>query len=75
MSSRRTNNIKALSEQLGSLQVTEEVSSEYEQITTEETSTVPAPVVTVNKNRQAEMPKNMVLDPGWFNSDQTKFKD
>jgi len=21
------------------------------------------------------MPKNMVLDPGWFDSDQTKFED
>ena len=35
MSSRRINDIKALSEQLGSLQVTEEASSEYKQIDTE----------------------------------------
>jgi len=42
---------------------------------TEEMSTAPALVVTVNENRQAGMPKNMVLDPGWFDSDQTKFKD
>ena len=38
-------------------------------------STAPALVVTVNENRQAGMPKNIVLDPGWFDSDQTKFKD
>jgi len=38
-----------------------------------EVSTALAPAV--NKNRQAGMPKNMVLDPGWFDSDRTKFKD
>ena len=33
-------------------------------------STAPAPVaVGVSKNVQAGMPKNMVLDPGWFDSD------
>jgi len=36
-------------------------------------STAPAPAV--NKNRQAEMPKNIIPDPGWFDSDQTKFED
>jgi len=57
------------------LQITEEASNKYKQTTTKEMSTVPAPAVTVNENRQAEMPKNMVLDPGWFDGDQTKFKD
>ena len=38
-------------------------------------STAPAPAVTVNKNGQTEMPKNMILDPGWFNGDRTKFED
>ena len=38
-------------------------------------STAPAPVVAMNENVQAGMPKNMVLDPGWFDSDQTKFED
>ena len=38
-------------------------------------STAPAPIVTVNKNGQTGMPKNMVPDPGWFDGDQTKFKD
>ena len=33
------------------------------------------PAVTVNKNRQTGMPKNMVPDPGQFDGDQTKFKD
>ena len=68
MSSRRINNIKALSEQLGSLQIMEEASSEYERTTTEEMSTAPAPAITVNENGQAGMPKNIVLDSGWFDS-------
>ena len=38
-------------------------------------STAPAPVVAMNENVQAGLPKNMVLDPGWFDSDQTKFED
>ena len=39
-------------------------------------SSAPAPVATeVSKNGQAGMPKNMVPDPGWFDSDQTKFED
>ena len=37
--------------------------------------TVSTPVVTVNENRQAEILKNIVPDPGWFDSDQMKFKD
>ena len=39
-------------------------------------STAPAlAVVGVSKNIQIGMLKNMVLDPGWFDSDRTKFKD
>jgi len=38
-------------------------------------STAPVPAVAINKNIQAGMPKNMVLDPWWFDGDQTKFKD
>jgi len=53
----------------------EEASSEYEQTTIEEMLTALALAVTVNKNRQAGMLKNMVLDPGWFDGDQTKFED
>jgi len=41
-----------------------------------EMSVAPAPVAVANsKNIQAGMLKNMVLDPRWFNSDQTKFED
>jgi len=50
MSSRRTNNIEVLSEQLGFLQITEEASSEYKQITTEEMSIAPALAVAMNEN-------------------------
>ena len=67
MSSRRTNDIEALSEQLGSLQITEEASNEDEQIDTE-ILIVPAPAIS-NENIQTGMPKNIVPDPGWFNSD------
>jgi len=31
--------------------------------------------VTSQENIQAGLPKNMVLDLGWFDSDQTKFED
>ena len=48
MSSRRTNNIKALSEQLGSLQITEEALDKYEQTTTEDMSVAPAPETVAN---------------------------
>ena len=64
MSSKRTNDIEALSEWLESLQITEEASSKYKQTTTEEMSTAPVLAVTVNENGQAEMLKNMVLDLG-----------
>jgi len=30
---------------------------------------------TSQENRQAGLPKNMVLDPGWFDGDRTKFED
>ena len=70
MDSRRTNDIEVLSERLGSLKITEEASDKYEQITTEEMSVAPAPAaVATSKNIQAELPKNMIPDPGWFNGD------
>ena len=71
-SSRRTNDIEALSEQLGSLQINEEASINYEPMDTE-MSTVPAATPAVNES--AGMPKSIVLDPGWFDGDQTKFED
>jgi len=65
MSLRRTNDIKILSERLGSLQITEEASSEYKKISTDEISTAPVPAtaVAISKNAQAVMLKNIVLDP------------
>ena len=69
MSFRRTNDIEALSEQLESLQITEEASTEYKQIDTEMSSAPALAAVVISENIQAGMPKNMVPDPGWFNGD------
>ena len=67
MSSRRTNDIETLSEQLGSLQITEEASNEDKQMDTE---ILIAPALAIsNENIQTGMPKNIVPDPEWFNSD------
>ena len=56
MSSRKTNNIEALSEQLGSLKIMEEASNKYKQTTTEEILAAPAPAAIGNsKNVQAGM--------------------
>ena len=67
MSSRRTNDIETLSEQLGSLQITEEASNEDKQMDTE---ILIAPTLAIsNENIQTGMPKNIVPDPEWFNSD------
>ena len=71
MSSKRTNNIEGLSEWLGSLRIIEEASSKDEQTSTE-ISTAPA---VNNENTQVEISRNMVPDPGWFDSDWTKFED
>ena len=75
MSSRKTNDIKTLSERLGSLQITEEASTSDE-LTDTEMSVAPATMAgTSQENRQAVLPKNMVPDPGWFDGDQMKFED
>ena len=34
-----------------------------------------APVPTQENNEQTGVPKNIVLDLGWFNKDRTKFED
>ena len=65
------NNIEILSEQLEFLQITKETLDEYNRRDIEMLVTL----ATINKNIQAVIPKNMVLDLGWFNSDQIKFKD
>jgi len=52
------------------LKITEEASDEYEQTSIEDMSVAPAPAAaTVSENVQAELPKNMVPDPGWFDGD------
>ena len=41
-----------------------------------EMSVVPATMATaVSENVQTGLPKNIVLDPGWFDSDWSKFED
>jgi len=59
------------------LQINEEAStSEYEQTDTEMLVAQPATVAAaVSENVQAELPKNMILDPGWFDGDRSKFED
>jgi len=59
-----------LSEQLGSLQINKEASTDEYEPTDTEMSVAPAPVAAaVSENVQVGLPKNMVLDPGWFDSD------
>jgi len=76
MSSRRTNKIEVLLEQLGFLQINEEASTDEYEPTDTEMSVAPALVAAaVSKNIQVELPKNMILDPGWFDGDRLKFED
>jgi len=58
------------------LKITEEASDKYKQTTIEEMLVVPAPAaIAISKNVQAELSKNMVPNPGWFDGDQSKFED
>ena len=75
MSSMRTNDIEALLEQLGSLQITEEVSKSDEQTDTEMSVVLATMAGTSQENRQAGLPKNIVPDPGWFDSNWIRFED
>ena len=77
MSSRRTNDIEALSERLGSLQINKEASTgKYKQTDTEMSVAQPVTAAAaVSENVQAGLPKSMVLDLGWFNGDWSKFED
>ena len=50
------------------MQIIEEASEEYEQMTMEDMSVAPAPETAMN-NIQAGLPKNMVPDPEWFDGD------
>ena len=65
-----------MSERLESLQINEEAStSEYEQTDTEMSVAQATAATAVSENVQAGLLKNMVLDPGWFDGDRSKFED
>ena len=64
--------IEALSEQLGSLRITEEDASER---TIEYMDNMLTAPVVYNKIAQAIMPKSIIPGPGWLNDDQMKFED
>jgi len=74
MSLRQMNNIEALLERLGSLQIMSKASEKMNEQSDEKMSVAPVPA-TINNNKQAVMPRYIVLDPGWFDRDRTKFKD
>ena len=58
------------------MQINEKASTDEYETTNTEMSVVPAPVAAaVSENVQAGLPKNMVPDPGWFDSDRSKFED
>ena len=58
------------------MQINEEASiEEYEQIDTEMSVAPATAAAAVSENVQAELPKNIVLDPGWFDGDWSKFED
>ena len=69
-SSRQTDNIEALSEQLGSLQIKALEESTSDKQTDIEISVALAPMEVIGQeNGQTGLPKNMIPDPGWFDSD------
>jgi len=58
------------------LQINEEAStSKYEQTDTEMSVALATAAAAVSENVQARLPKSMVLDPGWFDGDRSKFED
>ena len=64
-SSRRIDDVEALSEQLRSLQINEEVSTEEHKQTDTEMSGTPAPgATTASENAQAGLPKSIIPDLG-----------
>ena len=73
-SSRQIDDIEALLERLGSLQITNKALERiYKQLDKEISAALA--LVTMNNNEQAVISKNMVPDSEWFNRDRTKFKD
>ena len=73
-SSRQIDDIEALLERLGSLQITNKALERIYKQLDKEMSTALA-LVTMNNNEQAVISKNMVPDSEWFNENRTKFKD
>ena len=58
------------------MQINEEASTDEYKQTDTEMSVAPATMAAaVSENVQAGLPKNMVLDPGWFDGDRSKFED
>jgi len=53
------------------LQITEEA---LERTTEYIDKMLTAPVLVNQNNKQIELPKNMVLDPEWFDGNRTKFE-
>ena len=74
MSSRWTDDIEALLEKFGFLQIMNKALEETYKQSDKEISKAPVPVTT-NNNVQAVMPKNMVPNPEWFNRDWIKFEN
>ena len=75
-SSRRTDDVEALSVRLGSLQINKETSTDKYERTDTEMSTAPAPMaIEIGGNVLAGLPKSMVPNPGWFDGDRSKFED
>jgi len=73
-SSRQIDDIEALLERLGFLQITNKaLEGIYKQLDKEMSAALA--LVTMNNNEQAIISKNMVPDSEWFNGDRTKFKD
>ena len=58
------------------MQINKEASTDkYEPMDTEMSVAPATMAAAVSENVQAGLLKNMVPDPGWFNSDQSKFED
>jgi len=58
------------------LQINEEASTDkYKQTDTEMSVAQATTAAAVSENVQAELLKNMVPDPGWFDGDRSKFED
>ena len=67
MSFRRTNDIEALLEWLGSLQITEETLDNYVWSDIEMLEVLA--LAAINKNIQTVTPKNIISDLEWFDGD------